>query len=143
MFDTITTSLPLHREGRIKMVAVASPQRNAAVPDVPAIAESFPGYRSITWFGLVAPPNTPIRAAERINRDVAEILRRPDVSGRLREMQMEPVGSTRAEAAQFFAEEAALWGKVIDDAKITIKRQQRPILRSRHPELCIVSSHRR
>ena len=118
MFDTLTTSLPQHRAGKVKMVAVASPQRQAAVPDVPAIAEFYPGYRSITWFGLVAPPGTPDALADRINRDVAEIIRRPDVNSRLREMQMEPVGSTRAEAVKFFAEEAELWGKVIKDANI-------------------------
>jgi tripartite-type tricarboxylate transporter receptor subunit TctC len=121
MFDVLTTSLPLYRQGQIRMVAVASPQRSAAVPEVPTVAETYPGYRSITWFGLVAPPNTPITLAERINSDVAEVLHRPDVAGRLRKIQMEPVGSTRAEAARFFAEEAELWGKVIKDAKITIE----------------------
>jgi tripartite-type tricarboxylate transporter receptor subunit TctC len=67
----------------------------------------------------VAPPNTPEPLAERINRDVAEIIARPEVNARLREMQMEPVGSTRAEATRFFAEEAELWSKVIRDANIT------------------------
>ena len=90
-----------------------------AVPDVPAIAEFYPGYRSITWFGIVAPPGTPDALAERINRDIAEIFRRPEMRSRLDDMKMEPVGSTRAEAARFFAEEATLWGKVIQDAKIT------------------------
>jgi tripartite-type tricarboxylate transporter receptor subunit TctC len=121
MFDTLTTSLPLHRDGRIRMVAVASPGRNAAVPDVPAVAETFPGYRSITWFGLVAPPSTPIALAERINRDVAEVMRRPEMLAKLKDMQMDAVGSNRAEAERFFAEEAALWGKVIEDAKITLQ----------------------
>jgi len=119
MFDTFTTSLPQHTAGKVKMVAVASPQRQAAAPDVPAIAEFYPGYRSITWFGLVGPPNLPDALADRINRDVAEIIRQPDVNARLREMQMEPVGSSRAEATRFFAEEAELWGKVIKDANIT------------------------
>jgi tripartite-type tricarboxylate transporter receptor subunit TctC len=121
MFDVLTTSLPMYRQGQIRMLAVASPQRNAAVPEVPTVAETYPGYRSITWFGLVAPPNTPIPIAERINRDVAEVLHRSDVAGRLRQIQMEPVGSTRAEAARFFAEEADLWGKVINHANITIE----------------------
>ncbi|HEY7299022.1 MAG TPA: tripartite tricarboxylate transporter substrate binding protein [Xanthobacteraceae bacterium] len=121
MFDVLTTSFPLYRQGQIRMVAVASPQRSAAVPEVPTVAETYPGYRSITWFGLVAPPNTPIPIAERINSDVAEVLHRPEVAGRLRQIQMEPVGSTRAEAVRFFAEEAELWGKVIKDAKITIE----------------------
>lgn len=121
MFDTFTTSLPQHQAGKVKMVAVASPQRQSAVPDVPAIAEFYPGYRSITWFGIVAPPNTPDALADRINRDVAEVFRRPEVRNRLGQMQMEPVGSTRAEAVRFFAEEGELWGKVIRDAKITVQ----------------------
>ena len=76
----------------VHLLAVASPGRNAAVPDVPAVAETFPGYRAITWFGLVAPPNTPIALAERINRDVAEVMRRPEMLAKLREMQMDAVG---------------------------------------------------
>jgi tripartite-type tricarboxylate transporter receptor subunit TctC len=121
MFDTFTTSLPQHQAGKVKMVAVASPQRQAAVPDVPAIAELYPGYHSITWFGIVAPPGTPDVLADRINRDVAEIFRRPEVRNRLDEMKMEAVGSSRAEAARFFAEEATLWGKVIETAKIAVQ----------------------
>jgi tripartite-type tricarboxylate transporter receptor subunit TctC len=121
MFDTLTTSLPLYRQAQIRMVAVASPQRSAAVPEVPTVAEIYPGYQSITWFGLVAPPNTPTALAERINSDVTEVLHRPAVAGRLREIQMEPVGSTRAEAVRFFAEEAELWRKVIKDARIAIE----------------------
>jgi tripartite-type tricarboxylate transporter receptor subunit TctC len=121
MFDTLTTSLPLYRQGQIRMVAVASPQRSTAVPEVPTVAETYPGYRSITWFALVAPPDTPTALAERINRDVAEVLHRPATAGRLRQIQMEPIGSTRAEAARFFAEEAEVWGKVIKDANITIE----------------------
>jgi len=121
MFDTFTTSLPQHQGGRVKMVAIASPKRNPVLPDVPAIAEFYPGYRSITWFGLVAPPGTPDAIANKISRDVAEIIRQPDVNARLREMQMEPVGSTREEARRFFDEEAELWGKVIRDANITLQ----------------------
>src|SRR5262249_41496115 len=121
MFDTLTTSLPQHQAGKVKMVAVASPQRQATVPGVPAIAEFYPGYHSITWFGIVAPPGTPDALAERINRDVAEIFPSPHLRNRLNEMKMEPIGSTRAEAARFFAEEAALWGKVIADAKVVVQ----------------------
>jgi tripartite-type tricarboxylate transporter receptor subunit TctC len=122
MFDTITTSLPLRRAGRISILAVASPQRVEALPDVPTVAESgYPGYRSITWFGLVAPPGTPAALAEKLNRDVAEIIQSPDVASRLRDIQMEPVGSTRAEAVRFFADEAVLWGGIIKDANITLE----------------------
>ncbi len=121
MFDTFTTSLPQHQAGKVKMVAVASPQRQPAVPDVPAIAELYPGYRSITWFGIVAPPGTPERSPIASIVTSPRSFRRPEVRNRLDEMKMEAVGSTRPEAARFFAEEAALWGKVIEDAKIAVQ----------------------
>jgi tripartite-type tricarboxylate transporter receptor subunit TctC len=121
MFDTLTTSLPLHQQGRVRIIAVASPKRVAVLPDVPTVAESYPGYRSITWFGLVAPPGTPLALADRISRDVGEVVKSPQVIERLNTMQMEPVGSTREEAAAFFADEARYWGQIIKDANIVLQ----------------------
>jgi tripartite-type tricarboxylate transporter receptor subunit TctC len=116
MFDTIVTSSPLHRTGTAKILAVASSERSSALPQVPTIAESgLPTFRSITWFAAVAPPGTPAAIAEKINKDVVDIIRRPEVGARLRDMMLEPVASTPAEAAQFFAAETALWGKLIRD----------------------------
>jgi len=122
MFDTLTTSLPLHQQGRVRIIAVASPKRVAILPDIPTVAESgYPGYRSITWFGLVAPPGTPLGLADRISKDVGEVMKTPQVIERLNTMQMEPVGSTRAEAAEFFADEARYWGQIIKDANIALQ----------------------
>jgi tripartite-type tricarboxylate transporter receptor subunit TctC len=122
MFDTLTTSLPLHQQGRIRIIAVASPKRIAALPDVPTVAESgYPTYRSITWFGLVAPPGTPLALADRIGKDVGDVIRSPQVIERLNTMQMEPVGAAREKAAAFFADEANYWGQIIRDAKIALQ----------------------
>jgi tripartite-type tricarboxylate transporter receptor subunit TctC len=122
MFDTLTTSLPLHQQGRVRIIAVASPKRVAVLPDIPTVAESgYPGYRSITWFGLVAPPGTPLTLADRISKDVGEVMKSPQVVERLNTMQMEPVGSTRAEATEFFADEARYWGQIIKDANIALQ----------------------
>jgi tripartite-type tricarboxylate transporter receptor subunit TctC len=119
-FDTLTTSVPLHRADKLRIIAVASPERSAVLPDVPTIAESgLPGFRSITWFGLVAPPNTPKPVSEKINRDVDEVLKRPEITARLREFSLEPGGGTPAAAAKFFADEAELWGKVIKETNLT------------------------
>jgi tripartite-type tricarboxylate transporter receptor subunit TctC len=119
-FDTLTTSVPLHRAEKLKILAVASPDRSAALSDVPTIAESgLPGFRSITWFALVAPPATPQAVSEKINRDVDEILKRPEITAKLRELMLEPGGGTSAAAAKFFAEEADLWGKVIKETNLT------------------------
>ena len=116
MFDTIVTSLPLHRAGSAKIIAIANAARSSALPLVPTFAESgMPDFRSITWFGCVAPPGTPASVAEKVQRDLAETLARPAVGAKLIELMLEPVASTPAQAAQFFIAEAALWGKVIRD----------------------------
>jgi tripartite-type tricarboxylate transporter receptor subunit TctC len=119
MFDTPTTSLPLHREGKVKIVAVGTTERVRELPEVPTMAESgLPGYRAVTWYAMVAPPQTPAALADKINHDVVEILGRPDVVEKARGIQMEPAARSRAEAAKFFAEETELWGKVIKAANI-------------------------
>src|ERR1700730_3652899 len=122
MFDTPTTSLPLHRDGKVKIIAVGTTERVRELPEVPTIAESgLPGYRAVTWYAMVAPPQTPAALADRINRDVVEILARPDVAEKTRGIQMEPVTKSRTEAAQFFVEETELWGKVIRQANIPLQ----------------------
>lgn len=120
MFDTIVTSLPLHRASKAKILAIANDQRSRALPDVPTIAESaLPGFRSASWFAVAAPPGTPAAIAEKISRNIAELMRKPDVDAKLRELQLDPIGSSPPEAVKFFDEETALWSKVIKDAHVT------------------------
>jgi tripartite-type tricarboxylate transporter receptor subunit TctC len=119
MFDTIVTSSPLHLTGRARILAVASSERSKALPDVPTFAESgLPNFSSITWFGCVAPPGTPTAIVDQINKDIVEIVRRPQVSAKLTELMLEPVGSTPAQTAQFLTDEAALWSRVIKNANV-------------------------
>jgi len=118
MFDTPVTAVGLHREGRLKIVGVGTSERLRELPEVPTIAETLPGYRAVTWYAMVAPPQTPAALADRINRDLNEILGRPDFVEKARAIQMEPATKSRTEAAKFFAEETELWGKVIKAANI-------------------------
>jgi tripartite-type tricarboxylate transporter receptor subunit TctC len=121
-FDTPTTSVPLYHAGMIKILAVADATRMPALPEVPTFGEAgLQGFRSITWFGLVAPPATPTPLAERINHDTVEVLNDSDVAKRLRQLSLEPGATTRADTAKFFADETALWSKVIRDAKIEMQ----------------------
>jgi tripartite-type tricarboxylate transporter receptor subunit TctC len=121
-FDTLTTSVPLYRAGKLKLLGVASPERSKDVPEIPTIAESgVPGFRSITWFAIAGPPGTPAALAEKINRDVVEILQKPEISGKLRTLRLEPMAGTTADAAKFIAEETQLWGRVIREAHITLQ----------------------
>jgi tripartite-type tricarboxylate transporter receptor subunit TctC len=122
MFDTLTTSLPMHRAGIVRIIGVGSEHRAQALPDVETIAEAgLPGFRSLTWFGLVAPPGTSEALADRLNKDVVAVIKSPKISDRLRTMQMEPVGSTRREAEQFFASETEYWGRIVKDANVTLE----------------------
>ncbi len=115
-FDTLATSVPLFRAGKIKILAVAGPERAAALPDIPTVSEAgLPGFRSITWFGLVAPPKTPPELAERISHDAVEVLKSGDVTALLGKLGLEPGATNPADTAKFFAAETALWGKVIKE----------------------------
>jgi tripartite-type tricarboxylate transporter receptor subunit TctC len=121
-FDTLTTSVPLHQAGKLRILAVAGTERSHAIPDVPTIAESgFPGFRSITWFAVVAPPNTPAPLTARINRDVVALLQQPQMEDKLREFRLEPMIGTPADASAFFADETRLWAGVIKEAKVTLQ----------------------
>ena len=118
-FDTLATSVPLHHAGNLKILAVADLQRAKAAPELSTFSEAgVPGFRSITWFGLVAPPGTPAALAQRINRDAVEMLRSPEVTARLQSLSLEVGATNPSETAKFFADETALWGKVIKEAGI-------------------------
>jgi len=119
-FDTPTTSVPLYRDDKVKILGVADTKRLRVIPEVPTISEAgLPGFRSITWFGLVAPPQTSAALADRLNRDVVEILNTKEVTDRLHSLSLDVGATSRDEATKFFAEETALWSKVIREANIT------------------------
>jgi tripartite-type tricarboxylate transporter receptor subunit TctC len=121
-FDTLTTSVPLYRAGKVKILAVGGAERSPVVAEVPTLAESgLPGFRSVTWFAIVAPPTTPVALADKVNRDVVDGLNKPAVAENLARLTLEPMVGSPADAARFFAQEAELWGKVIADAHIKIE----------------------
>jgi tripartite-type tricarboxylate transporter receptor subunit TctC len=118
-FDTLATSVPLYRDGKVKLLGVADLQRAGVIPEVPTFSEAgVPGFKSITWFGLVAPPATPTALADKINRDVVDLLKSREVVDTLRKISLEPGATTPADTTRFFGEETALWSKVIKEAGI-------------------------
>ena len=122
LFDTLTTSVPLHEAGKVRIIAVAGPERAPSLPDVPTISESgLPGFRSVTWFGMAGPPKMPAALAARINRDVVDILKSPEMSAKLREMRLDATPGTPEDAKKFFEEETELWGKVIKEANVAVQ----------------------
>ena len=120
LFDVISTSIPMLKDGLIKPLAVGSMKRSIFLPDVPTVAEQgLPGFRAVTWFAMAGPPDMAPALIEKINGDIRAILAQPDVIERIRGVQMDPAPSTPAETYKWFREEAELWGRIIGDAGIT------------------------
>jgi tripartite-type tricarboxylate transporter receptor subunit TctC len=118
-FDTLATSVPLYRGGKLRILAVAGLERAKTAPELPTFPEAgVPGFRSITWFGLAAPPATPAALQQRLNRDAVEILRSKEVGERLQGISLEVGALSPAETMKFFNDEAALWSNVIKQAGI-------------------------
>jgi tripartite-type tricarboxylate transporter receptor subunit TctC len=121
-FDTLATSVPLYKDGKLKLLGVASEERSKDVPEIATIAEQgVPGFRSITWFPIVGPPGLPQTLADKINKDVDAVLQKPEIAGKLRTLRLEPMGGAPADAAAFFASETKLWGRVIKEANISLQ----------------------
>ena len=120
MFDNLGTATPQHLAGATRILAVADDRRAAALPEIPTFAEAgMAGFRSVTWFGLMAPENTPRPLVDRISRDVAAVFADPQFLARLKPLNVDPVAANPAEAAKFIAAETALWGQVVRDSHIS------------------------
>lgn len=121
MFDNLGVSLQQIRSGKLKVLAVGSDRRVAALPGVPTVAESgLPGFVGVTWFGVVAPPKTPAEIAAKISAAIAETLKNPDVQRRLQDLSAEAVGNTPAQMAIFMKDDAERWRKVIQAASVKV-----------------------
>ena len=121
MFDNLGVSLPHVKSGKLKALAVASSKRFRGLPDVPALAETLPGFEAVAWFGVVGPPKTPAAIAEKIAAGVAESLKNPDVLRRLNELSADPVGLSPAETAAFMKLETERWGAVVRAAGVKVE----------------------
>jgi len=110
------------RAGTLRALAVTTPRRFAAFPEVPTMAESGgPDISVEAWYGLLAPAGTPPAAIARLHEAVAAALRRPEVAARIATLGFEPVGSAPADFARFMAAEAPKWREVIQGAGIRIE----------------------
>jgi tripartite-type tricarboxylate transporter receptor subunit TctC len=120
MFDNLGVSLALVKGGQLKLLGVATPTRMAALPDVPTIAETLPGFESAAWFAIVAPPKTAPAIVDKINADVNEALREDDVRQRLAQLSAEPIGGTPHATAAYMREEIERWHNVIKTANVKL-----------------------
>jgi tripartite-type tricarboxylate transporter receptor subunit TctC len=119
IFDQPVSSMAYAQSGKLRILAVASPRRLPALPDVPTVAESgIPAFDPVTWTGLCAAKGTPAAAIERMQREVAKVLAMPEISKRLIQDGLEPVGSTPQKFREFLAADKRKWGGVIKESNI-------------------------
>jgi tripartite-type tricarboxylate transporter receptor subunit TctC len=121
MFDNLGVSLPLVEAGKLKLLAVASANRLPTLPNVPTIAETLPGFEAVAWYGIVAPPNTPKTIIDKINADVNEALRQPEVQDHLKKLSAEIFGGSVERTSKYMREEIDRWGNVIKAADIKLQ----------------------
>ena len=120
LFTVAPSALPYLRSGKLKLIAVADEKRSASFPDVPAIAESLPGFDISLWSAVLAPAGTPKPIVERINRDIRRVLEMPDVKSRLVEMGSVMVASSPEDFRLRMQSDAAKWRRVIRDAGVKV-----------------------
>lgn len=118
-FDNLPSSMPHIRAGKIRPIAVTTPERWPGAPEIPTIAESgVPGYEVSAWFGLLAPAGTPKPIVDLLQRSVAQALEQPEMSKQLFELGAKPVGSTPEAFAAMIDRELQKWRKVVESNKL-------------------------
>jgi tripartite-type tricarboxylate transporter receptor subunit TctC len=121
MFDNLGVSLPLVESGYLQLLAVASAQRLPSLPDVPTLAETLPGFEAVAWYAIAAPPKTPKHIVDKINADVNEALRQPELQDRFKKLSAETFGGSVEKTTRYLQEEIDRWGNVIKAADIKLQ----------------------
>ncbi|WP_160122565.1 Bug family tripartite tricarboxylate transporter substrate binding protein [Rhodovarius lipocyclicus] len=119
-FDNLSSVLPLAQEGKLRVLAVTSTTRNPAAPGIPALAETLPGFESVSWHGLFAPAAVPAPIIARLHQSAVAALATPAVRDRFAALGITPVGSTPADFTRFIAAETTRWGGVARAANIRL-----------------------
>ncbi|OVZ57491.1 MFS transporter [Pigmentiphaga sp. NML080357] len=121
LFDVMFSAMPYVEDKRLKLIALASPKRAASQPDVPLIAETVPGFSAMSTIGIIEPAGVPAELRRRVGADIARIVKAPDLSARMGQLGMEPVGSTPEQYAALIDAEIDKWAKVVKTAGIKIE----------------------
>ncbi len=119
MFDTVIATLPHIKANRLRPLGVTSKARSAELPDVPAVADTVPGYESTSWGVLMGPAKIPAAVVDRLNRETVRVLALPDIRERLARLGSVPVGNSPVEARNFIRAELEKWAKTVKAAGIT------------------------
>ena len=116
LMTTTISAAPHVKSGRLRALAITSPKRLAAMPDVPAIGETVPGYEADAFQGMVAPAGVPKEIVRQLADDIATIVKSPEIRERITADGAEPIGSTPEAFGAFLKKEMLKWGKVVKES---------------------------
>jgi tripartite-type tricarboxylate transporter receptor subunit TctC len=113
MSANVLSVLPHVKSGRLRALAITSAKRSLVTPNVPAVAETYPGFEGGTWYALWAPAGTPKEAVNRVHAAVARAMQLPEIRDKFLAQGAEPLSGTPQDAAAYARSEVAKWGKVV------------------------------
>lgn len=117
---TAIAASPFVKSGQLRAIGVTSAKRLPSFPDVPAVAETVPGFEAVSWGGVMVPANTPSAIINRLNVEILKILKLPDVAEKLKGFGAEIVGGTPAQFDGYVKSEIVKWGKVARDNRVSL-----------------------
>jgi tripartite-type tricarboxylate transporter receptor subunit TctC len=121
LFDVLFSTMPFVKDKRLKVIALASPKRDATNPDIPLISDTLPGFSAMSVIGVIAPAGVPKPLLQRIGGDVAKAVHAPELTERLAQLGMEPVGSTPEAYGALIQSEIEKWTRVVKTAGIKLE----------------------
>jgi tripartite-type tricarboxylate transporter receptor subunit TctC len=121
MFSPLPESLAAIKADKVRALAVTTAERSQALPDLPTVAETIPGFEASTWQGIGAPKGTPADIVDRLNKEINAALADPAIKTRLADLGSIPTPLSPSAYAKLIADETDKWGQVIRDAKITLQ----------------------
>lgn len=111
---TVAPSLPHIKAGKLRALAATSPARLSVLPDLPTVAElGFPKYEGLSWYGLLAPARTPQAIINKLQKEIAAVLKQPDAVEALKAQGVDGIGNTPDEFAVHIKNEIGRWGRVV------------------------------
>jgi tripartite-type tricarboxylate transporter receptor subunit TctC len=121
LFDVLFSSMPFVKDNRLKVLALSSPKRAVASPEIPLIAETVPGFSALSFIGVIAPAGVPKPLLKQIGADIAKAVKSPELGDKMAQLGTEPVGSTPEEYDAVIRAEIDKWNKVVKAAGIKVE----------------------
>jgi tripartite-type tricarboxylate transporter receptor subunit TctC len=121
MFENLPGATGYIKSGKLRGLAVTSARPSSALPELPTVAQTLPGFEVVAWFGVFAPTGTPAAAMARLNNDMDRALKMPELRERYTQVGAEAIGGSPADLGKFAADDLAKWTRVIKQAGIKVQ----------------------